>query len=734
MFCRTRLPILLLTVTLTACGGSGGAPDAQPASSQAVESISARPWLRERLPADTIGYVRVPSPWGLFAAPNGKAADAMFASDAHVEAVARIRAGFAENPILAKALGSDAADRYIRAVNAVAAPIEAAVIDPGRAATPATQVLVSTVLRERDPERLGVHLSTLFGDGGEPSAPVFDDDGYGTLSLPGMPALPFHLDRSNGRLHMLAGMNPSSDQLRRLLDDITGTQPRAHALHTLENEIDAGGQGLLVWLDVRAMRPWMAAGSGGDSTLRAAYEPVQALAFGWGSVNGHGRLSLRAQVDNPTWLRYLPQAPRRLDVGSSGKPGFVVSLALPTADDVDRILAAVAEDHGEDMLNDWHAFETMIESWSGLSIRDWLRPFGPELVFFNDEAGFFSAIRLHDRAAFARVIENVVGHGGEHRTRRIAGTDIHHLSFRIGQPLLESEGASLPGMNLLGWWQGLPEHTYWVEEGDWLISATVPQPLIDRAVLGRDQDLQRWSDAEFGDDRSRALLSASTHSRDLARWYYHLHLTLLARLGDIAGTPVDLFDLPSARQLQLPRDTGVGLQLVADHERIAIDLNYEITPIDGVLSIGGGYTAIAAAGILAAIAVPAYQDYTSRAVVNQAIAAAAPLRLTITEHYMAHGTLPRAQDLAHLLDPQPAGVPAQILFEAGAIRIRFTEEASAALAGSQLYLRPYADDHGQLHFVCGQADAPYSSQPLIEDLDASATTVATKQLPASCRP
>lgn len=730
-----RFAILLLSGTLAACGGSGKLPDAGPAQEALVtEAISGRPWLRERLPADTIGYVRVPSPWGLLAAPNNRAADAMFASRAHAEAIRQLRESIAGNPILADVLGNDGADRYIRALSTLSAPIEAAVVDPGRSATPAAQVLVSTVLNERDPELASRHLATLIG-AADHGSPQLDEDGYGELLMPPL-RLPMHFDRDSGRAHLLGGMSPSIEQLRRLLGEVREAGPREHALHTLESEIDSGGQGLLVWLDVRAFRPWMAMGSGGDASLRALYEPVQALAFGWGGVDGHGRLSLRAQLENPPWLRYLPQAPRRLDLRSSGEPGFIVSLAIPTSEDLARILAAITEDHGEDTLASWHEFERFVETSSGLSLSDWLAPFGPELVLFNDDAGFFSAIRIRDRTAWRRVLDTVTGHGGELHTRSIAGSDFHHLSFRMPQPLDVTESAAaagLTGLAVLGWWQNLPGHSYWVEEDDWLISASVPQPLIDRVLLGVDHGLEHWLREYVGDDRGRALLSGTTRSRDLARWYYHTHLTVLQRLGDMVGTPLDLFALPSARQLELPRDTGLGLQLVADHERLALDLNYEITPFDGVMSIGGGYTTVMVAAILAAIAVPAYQDYIARASAASAIAAAAPLRLAISEHYAAHGSLPQAVDLADLLERQPVDLPAQILFEGGAIRIRFTAQAPAGLAGEQLYLHPHVDESGQIGFACGLAPIAYGSRRLIEDLPIDATTVPEKLLPASCR-
>lgn len=49
---------------------------------------------------------------------------------------------------------------------------------------------------------------------------------------------------------------------------------------------------------------------------------------------------------------------------------------------------------------------------------------------------------------------------------------------------------------------------------------------------------------------------------------------------------------------------------------------------------------VAIIGILAAIAIPAYQDYTVRAKMSEAITAAAPAKTGVSEFYQSEGTLP----------------------------------------------------------------------------------------------
>ncbi|EPH8228299.1 pilin, partial [Neisseria gonorrhoeae] len=55
---------------------------------------------------------------------------------------------------------------------------------------------------------------------------------------------------------------------------------------------------------------------------------------------------------------------------------------------------------------------------------------------------------------------------------------------------------------------------------------------------------------------------------------------------------------------------------------------------------------IAIVGILAAVALPAYQDYTARAQVSEAILLAEGQKSAVTEYYLNHGIWPEDNDKA----------------------------------------------------------------------------------------
>ncbi|HEX2139136.1 MAG TPA: pilin, partial [Woeseiaceae bacterium] len=65
---------------------------------------------------------------------------------------------------------------------------------------------------------------------------------------------------------------------------------------------------------------------------------------------------------------------------------------------------------------------------------------------------------------------------------------------------------------------------------------------------------------------------------------------------------------------------------------------------------------VAIIGILAAIAIPAYQDYTIRAQVSEGLNLASGAKVAVAEYYQNNGAWPSCNDLATCADN--AGLPA----------------------------------------------------------------------------
>lgn len=144
---------------------------------------------------------------------------------------------------------------------------------------------------------------------------------------------------------------------------------------------------------------------------------------------------------------------------------------------------------------------------------------------------------------------------------------------------------------------------------------------------------------------------------------------------------------------------------------------------------------VAILGILAAIAIPAYQDYTIRSQVTEGLNLASDLKAGVGELYAQTGDW-EAIDLAAIgvsggATAKSGKYVSQIDVQGGAIEITYGNQANGAnLAGSTLVLIPGLNANSDVIWICGRAGTPSGTEPVDTDF---VTTVKDKYLPASCR-
>lgn len=726
-----RLLLIMFTLSLlVGCSdekASLGNPAANSQVAMADEAaqraaFSESPWLRDRLPPDTIVYARLPSPWRSALGPAGKTNDRMFQSQAYVEAVSKLRADIAKDP-----LSGEAALPLTGLLYRLGSPVEIAVVAAGRLASPAANVFVTLTLDYADAAALGKVLGEAMGG----ATLAFDADGYATLPNAGAPGF-LHFDASSKRLSALGGMYANLDALKAMRKAIAEGKVEPRAELVLEREIDGHGDGLVLWADVEALRPILGAAVT-DDTARKLLDQTKRIALGWGSVDGHGRLGLRAEISGAAWTSYLPQAPRKLDLKASGRTRMLVSAGWLTADDITRIAALQKQD--ADLAKAWNEAETKLVELSGLHIADLFAPFGPDLAAFADDAGEFVAIRIHDPAALKRLLDALEQ---KFKARSVvidhAGGQIHHLRLpsilELGRTI--GQDAEKPDDVLAAKiYARAGSHLYWIEQDGWLVMAGVPQPLMDRLALGADQPLDAFLLAAGGDPA--ALLGGAAVVNDAARRTYHAWLGVLASLADLGGVEVDLMALPTARQLALPSETALGVSLQMSPTRLQLELNYAQHPMEW---IGGsdGMTVVAVGGILAAIAIPAYQDFTVRAEVATALSEASALKTAIVEQYVSSGELPTDGAALGMDLPQTtASGHAQISLDNGTILISFSDSAPSQIAGSYLYLVPAQSSDDSVEWRCGYAAAGAEDLLVAFEEGVAMSDVVERYLPAQCR-
>jgi len=143
---------------------------------------------------------------------------------------------------------------------------------------------------------------------------------------------------------------------------------------------------------------------------------------------------------------------------------------------------------------------------------------------------------------------------------------------------------------------------------------------------------------------------------------------------------------------------------------------------------------VAIIGILAAVALPAYQDYTKRAKMSEVILAASSCRTSITEVIQSSSTLPA--DGAWGCEQTQAGGSSQYV---KSVKTISTPHAGTIEVTSQGIKNTIGDTEGGIVTLVPWKNADGTGAPAAQDTigkwqcGGTGTTVAAKFLPGSCR-
>jgi len=139
---------------------------------------------------------------------------------------------------------------------------------------------------------------------------------------------------------------------------------------------------------------------------------------------------------------------------------------------------------------------------------------------------------------------------------------------------------------------------------------------------------------------------------------------------------------------------------------------------------------VAIIGILAAIAIPAYQNYTIRAQVTEGLTLAGGWKVAVGEFYAQRGTFPTTAQMTAAGQIASTGkYVTSVTSNAGAINITYGNQANAANLGTKtLALNAATNTNNDIIWVCGTAAAPAGATVV----GAGATSVAPQYLPTTC--
>lgn len=155
---------------------------------------------------------------------------------------------------------------------------------------------------------------------------------------------------------------------------------------------------------------------------------------------------------------------------------------------------------------------------------------------------------------------------------------------------------------------------------------------------------------------------------------------------------------------------------------------------------------VAIIGILAAIAIPAYQDYTIRAQVSEGMSLAAAAKTAVSESFLNTGAAPANRTVAGMTanaGDTSGKYVSSVDVANGTIIITYGNEANAQISNQTLGLTPYETGDLSVVWKCGAAGVPNGTalmgtdgalNPAVQNNGTLAGTTYTQYLPSACRP
>lgn len=147
---------------------------------------------------------------------------------------------------------------------------------------------------------------------------------------------------------------------------------------------------------------------------------------------------------------------------------------------------------------------------------------------------------------------------------------------------------------------------------------------------------------------------------------------------------------------------------------------------------------VAIIGILASLAISAYQTYTVRAQVSEGISFAGSAKVPIVDAFTTTGQTPANRTDAGM-SPNPTDTRGNYVTRVdivdGRVDITFGNEAHAEVTGDTLSFTPYVTAGNSVIWRCGTAPAP-AGAPMTDGTTTAVYqpgTIDPRYLPSSCR-
>ncbi|VAW81856.1 hypothetical protein MNBD_GAMMA12-2935 [hydrothermal vent metagenome] len=669
------------------------------ATQKVLNSISSKAGLRAKLPKELIAYLRIPSLWGFLSAPKGTALDKALRDSAHAQLIKKLRTALFENILNNDVYGINKIASFL--LYNMRAPIEIVVLpsDKNTKGKLAYSVIY-TKANFKTVKDASAALQALAAI----AAPFkietpMNDQGRAIIKLGNQ--IPGFVDYSVKTGELYFGIGYSATNADAALAQF---KPSKHVMHELELKVDESAQGHLLWIDVDnllvQLKPFMPR----SIYNRLGLIQIRKVAMGWGVYKGKSRMKVVADLpwDLPAYTSVMGKT---LALKSSGTPNYFVGLALPGPEHWNIYKTFLAGMPNSKQRKIYDGFNEEFTKSTGTTIDAMFQNLGPQLLLYGDKIGDYAAIKLRDVAKFEAMMQTIVSVGKlKYKKYTKNGKVIHYLSVPPHGEPDPNLRRYLPPVLLLLFKQQI--HLYWTVEGDYALLSVVPQMLTDRVAYPNKIEIGAWLKQHQKQDFENAAWIASFTTSSVSRTFYYAYLNWLQIFGDMVGHPVEIAQLPSVSELNIPVNGTYGFQLNLYKNRFSTELVFENNPLEFLFNAKSAF--IIGGAALAVVAYISYAEYNKRAKsrgtknkVRSALYRSSIVQNKINRYYLANAGYPDAtssKQLASYFRGRPSGDTLDI--EQGTGKITLTFRNNVKLWGRTITLLPKVSSGRSLSWKC----------------------------------
>lgn len=566
-------------------------------------SIGQYAYLRDKLPADTMAYIRVAHPVTHFFSPKNRTNDAALLHKNSIQAFKEFREVLGDNEKLTKRiqlLGLNFNGENLEIINTVSAllyqylngPVEGFISNHQREFSLTAQGLISIPVNIRSIE----DLNTILAENPLKTALIqFDKNGYATHEMAS-----FYFSPKEQRIVGMVGIEPYSlEQIKQRLENLK--PERHHEMYAFENQIDLTGQSNFFWVDLRNKTGIFTAAME-DQKAWPIVKEIDGIAFGEGSNNeqqGQLKFIVKANTEKALGLDF--KSKNDFSFKTVGMPKGAVILPIPSVSIVKKAIETYLFNEIPTYLVDettnaevllkteelYKEFQAESVKYIGFDLDEVLGFLGNNITFYYDDLGIHSVLSMQDKKHFYKWLEQKDQEGVLTYTK---DRKIHHLKLQnpllkllqkedlskpehaglaLAYPFVTEYVANIYGVRALD----LNLHLYWSDEGDYIRISSLPQIVEEENNKGNER-FDHWLTDRQGVDARHVMFAATLDWKNADRDWYYNYLQFLQNSADILGTNFDVTKMPQADQLPFAESSRLGVQITGNNHFLTFSLDY----------------------------------------------------------------------------------------------------------------------------------------------------------------